>query len=78
FLKPIKGHHEKKGIAGWFNRNFDRLTGRYARTVEGLAKRSWRVMAVYVALLIGLGYLFVNLPSSFVPDEDQGFLIVDV
>ncbi|OAV56404.1 multidrug efflux RND transporter permease subunit [Rhizobium sp. WYCCWR10014] len=78
FLKPIKGHHEKKGIAGWFNRNFDRLTGRYARTVEGLAKRSWRVMAVYLALLIGLGYLFVNLPSSFVPDEDQGFLIVDV
>ncbi|MGR9056606.1 multidrug efflux RND transporter permease subunit [Rhizobium leguminosarum] len=78
FLKPIKGHHEKKGIAGWFNRNFDRLTGRYARTVGGLAKRSWRVMAVYVALLVGLGYLFVNLPSSFVPDEDQGFLIVDV
>lgn len=78
FLKPIKGHHEKKGIAGWFNRNFDRLTSRYARTVEGLAKRSWRVMAVYIALVVGLGYLFVNLPSSFVPDEDQGFLIVDV
>ena len=78
FLKPIKGHHEKKGIAGWFNRNFDRLTGRYARTVGGLAKRSWRVMAVYLALVVGLGYLFVNLPSSFVPDEDQGFLIVDV
>ncbi|MBB5662650.1 hydrophobe/amphiphile efflux-1 (HAE1) family protein [Rhizobium leguminosarum] len=35
-------------------------------------------MAVYVAVVVGLGYLFVNLPSSFVPDEDQGFLIVDV
>lgn len=79
FLKPIiKGHHEKKGIAGWFNRRFERLTGGYSARVTGMAHRAGRMMAVYLALVAGLGYLFVNLPSAFVPSEDQGYLIVDV
>ena len=79
FLKPIKhGHHEKKGIGGWFNRSFDRLTSGYSKSVTGMARRAGRMMVVYLALVIGLGYLFVNLPSPFVPDEDQGFLIVDI
>ena len=78
-LKPIpKGHHEKRGIAGWFNRSFGRLTNGYSGSVAGLARRAGRMMVVYLALLVGLGYLFVNLPGGFVPNEDQGFLIVDV
>ncbi|MBN9247983.1 MAG: efflux RND transporter permease subunit, partial [Hyphomicrobium sp.] len=78
-LKPIpQGHHEKKGLGGWFNRAFDRLTAGYARRVAGLAKRAGRMMVVYLALVIGLGYLFLKLPSAFVPDEDQGYIIVDV
>src|SRR5690606_20317892 len=43
FLKPINGHHEKKGFFGWFNRNFDRLTNRYTRVV-GFVTRRWLVM----------------------------------
>lgn len=79
FLKPIDGnHHEKKGLGGWFNRKFDGMTAGYTKTAAGLARRSGRVMGVYLALVIGLGYLFVNLPGSFVPEEDQGILIVDV
>ncbi len=79
FLKPIKpGHHEKRGIGGWFNRNFDRLTAGYSKSVTGMAKRAGRMMVVYLALVVGLGYLFVSLPTAFVPDEDQGFLIVDI
>ncbi|MCB5201855.1 multidrug efflux RND transporter permease subunit [Neorhizobium sp. T786] len=79
FLKPIKGgHHEKKGVGGWFNRKFDGLTSRYTIAVAGIVRRAGRMMVVYLALVIGLGYLFVNLPSSFVPNEDQGFLIVDI
>ena len=79
FLKPIKkGHHEKKGPAGWFNRNFDRLTNRYVSVTNGMAKRAGRMMVIYLALVVGLGYLFVNLPSSFVPAEDQGNLLVDI
>ncbi|MGL4094037.1 multidrug efflux RND transporter permease subunit [Agrobacterium cavarae] len=79
FLKPIpKGHHEKRGIGGWFNRKFDSLTNGYTKTATGTAKRAGRMMVIYLALVAGLGYLFINLPSAFVPDEDQGFLIVDI
>jgi multidrug efflux pump len=79
FLKPIKkGHHEKEGLGGWFNRNFDRLTSGYTSTVASMARRAGRMMVIYLALLLGLGYLFVNLPTAFVPEEDQGYLIVDI
>lgn len=78
-LKPIPhGHHEKKGLGGWFNRTFDRMTSGYSERIAGLVKRAGRMMVVYLALLAGLGYLFFNLPSAFVPDEDQGYIIVDV
>ncbi|MNH91974.1 Toluene efflux pump membrane transporter TtgB [compost metagenome] len=79
FLKPIKqGHHHKTGIGGWFNRKFDSLTAGYSSTVTGIVRRAGRMMVVYLALLAGLGYLFINLPTAFVPDEDQGYLIVDI
>lgn len=79
FLKPIpKGHHEKKGLAGWFNRGFGRLTNGYGRGVTGIVGRAGRMMIVYLAIVAGLGYLFLQLPGSFVPNEDQGFLIVNV
>jgi multidrug efflux pump len=79
FLKPIKhGHHEKHGLGGWFNRKFDRLTAGYSTVVTGMARRAGRMMVVYLALVVGLGYLFVSLPTAFVPNEDQGFLIVDI
>ncbi|MDP9839778.1 multidrug efflux pump [Neorhizobium huautlense] len=79
FLKPIpKGHHEKKGLAGWFNRKFDGLTNSYTKVTNGMARRAGRMMVIYLALVVGLGYLFINLPSAFVPAEDQGNLIVDI
>jgi multidrug efflux pump len=79
FLKPIKhGHHEKRGPGGWFNRKFDRLTAGYSTVVTGMARRAGRMMVVYLALVVGLGYLFVSLPTAFVPNEDQGFLVVDI
>ena len=79
FLKPIpKGHHGKTGIGGRFNRWFERLTAGYSRSVTGMARRSGRMMLAYLAVAAGLGYFFVALPSGFVPNEDQGFLIVDI
>ncbi|RAH99554.1 multidrug efflux RND transporter permease subunit [Acuticoccus sediminis] len=79
FLKPIKhGHHGGRGPGAWFNRGFDRLSHGYAGVAGALARRAGRVMAVYLALAVGLGYLFVNLPSAFVPEEDQGYIIVDI
>ncbi|HET8597621.1 MAG TPA: efflux RND transporter permease subunit [Castellaniella sp.] len=79
-LKPIpKGHHETKGgVFGWFNRSFDRGTQRYTSWVGRSLKRSLRMMVVF-ALLVGvLGWMYVRLPSSFLPDEDQGYVIANI
>ncbi len=79
FLKPITGgHHEKRGFFGWFNRGFDKASHRYSSSVSAIIKRSGRFMIIYVALLAGLGWAFLQLPKSFLPNEDQGYLIVDV
>ncbi|WP_108663060.1 efflux RND transporter permease subunit [Acuticoccus kandeliae] len=80
FLKPIpKGHaHAKRGPFGWFNRNFDRASRGYAGAVGGLIARAGRMMIIYVALLVGLGWFAMQIPSAFLPQEDQGFLIADL
>jgi multidrug efflux pump len=79
FLKPIKaGHQEKKGFFGWFNRGFDKASHKYSSSVGSIIKRSGRFMVIYAALLVGLGWAYMQLPSSFLPNEDQGYLIVDI
>ncbi len=72
-LKPVPaGHHEKRGFFGGFNRAFARLTTRYTAQVAGVLARPLRFGLAY-ALVIGVAaLLFARLPSSFLPDEDQG------
>jgi len=78
-LKPVPPeHHEKRGFGGWFNRSFARTTHRYQRGVTGLLHRIGRVMLVYVVLLLALAWAYLRLPTSFLPVEDQGFIITDV
>ena len=78
-LKPIKpGHHEKRGPFGWFNRTFSRATGGYSKGVGWMVRRTGRLMVIYLALLVGLGWAYTQLPTSFLPNEDQGFLIADM
>ena len=81
-LKPLKkGEHHvaHKGISGrffnWFNNGFDRTSGTYQRGVRGILHRPGRFMAVFLALAVVMGLLFVRLPSSFLPNEDQGILM---
>ncbi|MDT1062191.1 efflux RND transporter permease subunit [Paracoccus sp. CPCC 101403] len=78
FLKPVTGHHERKGFFGWFNRNFDRLTRRYAGSVSMVTRRRLVMMAFYLVLVGVTAAGFVRLPTSFLPNEDQGFIITDV
>ena len=79
FLKPIpEGHHEKRGFFGWFNRSFDRTSRGYGGLVRGVARRSGRFMIIYLALLVGLGWAYMRLPTAFIPNEDQGYLLVDM
>ncbi|MFJ3050272.1 multidrug efflux RND transporter permease subunit [Pseudomonas nitroreducens] len=78
-LKPIPaGHHEKRGFFGAFNRGFTRLTERYTRLNSALVKRAGRYMLIYAGILALLGYSYLRLPESFVPVEDQGYMIVDI
>ncbi|PFG55866.1 multidrug efflux pump [Vibrio sp. ES.051] len=63
---------EKKGFFGWFNRKFDAMTAGYEAGVAKLLKRTGRMLVVFLAMSAGAGWLFMNLPTSFLPDEDQG------
>ncbi|MCZ2497054.1 efflux RND transporter permease subunit [Xylophilus sp. Kf1] len=79
-LKPIeKGeHHEKKGFFGWFNRGFTRTAKGYESVVARLLKRAGRYLVIYAAIIGVVGFIFLRLPASFLPDEDQGNLLVNV
>jgi multidrug efflux pump len=76
-LRPVKKgeHHSNKGFFRWFNRNFDRGSRRYQGIVGRLIARPWPYMLVYLALASLMGLLFLKLPTSFLPDEDQGYLL---
>lgn len=75
-LKPIKKgeSHTKTGFFGWFNRKFDSLTSRYEASVATMIKRAGRTMMVYLAISIAVGWIFMRMPTAFLPDEDQGIL----
>ncbi|MBD9535539.1 multidrug efflux RND transporter permease subunit SmeE [Stenotrophomonas sp. STM01] len=81
-LKPLKkGEHHvaHAGLLGrffnGFNNGFDRTSGTYQRGVKGILLRPGRFMAVFLALAVVMGLLFARLPSSFLPNEDQGILM---
>ncbi len=79
-LKPIEkgSHHEKKGFFGWFNRMFTSTTDRYQSLVERVLKKTFRYMVIYGALIAAVVFLFMRLPSSFLPNEDQGYIITNI
>ncbi len=79
-LKPIpKGHHgTKKGFFGWFNRTFDRASNGYANTVSRGLSRSKRLMVIYIGLVAIMAFMFLRIPSAFLPEEDQGIMFVQV
>lgn len=75
-LKPLKkGHtHIETGFFGWFNRSFDKMTSGYQSSVASIIKRSARVMMIYLVIVVAVGWIFVRMPTAFLPDEDQGIL----
>ncbi|AOH83231.1 acriflavine resistance protein B [Sphingomonas panacis] len=74
-LKPVSVERRKNRFFALFDRQFERMAGGYQRCVRALLKRVGRVMLAFVLLVGLLGLAFVNLPSSFMPDEDQGFFM---
>jgi multidrug efflux pump len=79
-LKPVEaGHHmEKKGFFGWFNRTFTTGARRYEGIVGKILKRSGRALVVFAVLIGIVGLMFARLPNSFLPNEDQGYIIANI
>ncbi|HBU98317.1 efflux RND transporter permease subunit, partial [Thalassospira lucentensis] len=74
-LKPSHADPSaKKGPFGWFNRGFDKTNRFYQGSVDHVVHRKWRYLFVYVILVGGLAALFMRLPGSFLPEEDQGIM----
>jgi multidrug efflux pump subunit AcrB len=75
-----EGSHQahKTGFFGWFNRSFDDVSGRYQGTVRGLLGKSGRWMLAYGVIMLVMGFLFIRLPSAFLPEEDQGTMFTIV
>src|SRR5947208_12328832 len=79
-LKPIpKGHkHEKRGFFGCFNRTFAKSTTRYQSGVGRILKHNPLSMLLYVMIIGAVCLLYLKLPSSFLPAEDQGYFITNI
>ncbi len=79
-LKPVEaGHnHAKTGFFGWFNRGFTRTAKSYEGFVARLLKRAGRYMVIYAAIIGVVALVYTRLPTSFLPQEDQGNLLVNV
>ena len=79
-LKPVDpdAHGEKKGFFGWFNRKFHVMTLSYERQVSKILGKTMRYMAIYGAIVLCTAFMFWKLPTSFLPNEDQGYVYTNV
>jgi hydrophobe/amphiphile efflux-1 (HAE1) family protein len=81
-LKPPAGgqtgHGAQKGFFAWFNRTFDHGRAQYVNGVGHVIARAGRWLLVYLAVIAAVGLMFMRLPTSFLPNEDQGYLFVQV
>ncbi|HEJ0143747.1 TPA: efflux RND transporter permease subunit [Citrobacter freundii] len=73
-LKPVSAelHEKKSGFFGWFNAKFDHSVNHYTNSVSGIVRKTGRYLVVYLIIVIGMAVLFMRLPTSFLPEEDQG------
>ena len=79
-LQPVEaGHaHAKTGFFGWFNRRFASGAKGYESFVARLLKKAGRYLVIYAAIIGGVAVVYLRLPSSFLPEEDQGYIIVNM
>ena len=79
-LKPVERGHSwtNTGFFGWFNRGFNFTRRFYRISVNYVIHRVFRYLFLYILICGGLVFLFVRLPTAFLPDEDQGVMLVQV
>jgi hydrophobe/amphiphile efflux-1 (HAE1) family protein len=76
--KGAEAHERERGFFGWFNRGFASMNRGYERGLGHVTGRRGRYVLVYVVIVVAMAVLFVRVPRSFLPDEDQGVLFVQV
>ena len=76
--RPAETHERDRGFFGWFNRGFARVNRDYERGVNRVSTRIGRYLLVYLGIVAAMALLFLRVPTSFLPDEDQGILFVQV
>jgi multidrug efflux pump len=79
-LKPVQAghHHEKTGFFGWFNRGFGRTAKGYENLVARILRKAARYLILYGAIVAVVALVYTRLPTSFLPSEDQGTLLINV
>jgi multidrug efflux pump len=75
---PSEEHHAKGGLFGWFNNLFNKSVDHYSNSVSGILRKTGRYLLVYVVIVGGMAVLFLRLPTSFLPEEDQGVFLTMV
>ena len=78
-LKPVEAghHHAKTGFFGWFNRGFTRTAKGYESLVARLLKKAGRYLVIYAAIIVAVVVVYMRMPISFLPGEDQGTILVN-
>ncbi|SOE95102.1 multidrug efflux pump [Burkholderia sp. D7] len=71
-------HHDKRGLLGWFNRVLARGTDRYSTGVSRVVGKPVRYLVIYALIAGVVVLLFTKLPSSYLPEEDQGIIITSI
>ncbi|MDO6405696.1 efflux RND transporter permease subunit [Pantoea phytobeneficialis] len=75
-LKPHDHESGQKGFFGWFNRSYEKIQARYHEKVGHVIHSSVRYLLMYAVLLIGCAFMYLRLPTGFLPTEDQGYIMV--
>jgi multidrug efflux pump len=77
-LKPHRGGETQRGFFAWFNALFGRAQARYGRQVSHIARRPRRALIALAVVVAVIGLVYVRLPGGYLPNEDQGFMFVQV
>ncbi len=77
-LKPVEPGGKKFFLFRWFNDGFERLTGGYIRLVRLIVRRALFALVLFAVIVFGCYWFYVNLPTGFIPEEDQGKLFVNI
>jgi HAE1 family hydrophobic/amphiphilic exporter-1 len=81
-LKPTKPLDQQKGILPmfyrWFNKVFGNVTTSYLSGAGFFARKSFRVVGLLIVVIIIAGFLGVKVPAGFIPEEDMGYVLVNI